>query len=134
MAQNPLEMIGLQIIKFGVVGVTAMAVHFVVVVTLVYVSNHPLLANFVGFLIAFQISFAGHSLWTFQLTGKNNKDHKTRFFTVAVLGFLINELGYFLLLNILHIDYRVALLFVLLVVSALTFILSKLWAFRVIKE
>lgn len=132
--QKTLEMIGLQIIKFGVVGIVAMAVHFAVVVALVAYNFHPLLANLAGFLIAFHLSYAGHSLWTFELSGKNGRNHRARFFSVAALGFVVNELGYFFLLRVLHIDYRLALVLVLLAVSALTFILSRLWAFRELKE
>lgn len=123
-------MIGLQLIKFGIVGVAAMAVHFIVVIVLVSFKCHPLVANLGGFLVAFQVSYAGHSLWTFELTGKNNKKQKLRFFTVAVLGFLINELSYLFLLRFLNLDYRLALILVLILVSALTFILSRFWAFR----
>lgn len=122
-------MIGIQLIKFGVVGVTAMAVHFIVVIVLVTFNCHPLLANLAGFLIAFQVSYAGHSLWTFEITERDHKKHKTRFFTVAALGFLINELSYFFLLKLLSLDYRIALALVLCLVSALTFILSRFWAF-----
>jgi putative flippase GtrA len=123
-------MIGLKLIKFGIVGIVALTVHFIVAIVLVTLKCPPLLANLAGFLIAFQFSFVGHSLWTFELTGKNRGKQKIRFFTVAILGFLINELSYFFLISFLNVDYRIALFFVLFFVSALTFILSQLWAFK----
>jgi putative flippase GtrA len=123
-------MIGLQIIKFGIVGITAMAVHLLIVIILVGFLCPPLLANIAGFLIAFQISYAGHLLWTFELTEKNNRKHQIRFFTVAILGFLINEFSYFFLLRFLNLDYRIALIMVLFLVSVFTFMLSRFWAFR----
>jgi putative flippase GtrA len=119
----------LQIARFGVVGVAAMAVHWLVVVALVPVGLAPLIANVVGFGIAFNVSYLGHRYWTFT----SDAAHATtlgRFFAVALGSFIINEALYSLLLRYTHLDYQVALALVLFTVAGLTFVLSRHWAFK----
>jgi putative flippase GtrA len=54
----------------------------------------------------------------------------TRFFAVAVTGFLLNETLYWGLLDFGPFSYRIALLIVLATVAVVTFLLSKHWAFK----
>lgn len=116
---------------FGVVGVSAMLVHFGVVAwLLVPLGMAPLQANVLGFLIAFQVSYWGHRQQTFQARHIPHRQALPRFFGVACLSFVVNEAMYGLLLRFTPLNYRAALLLVLIVVAALTFALSKLWAFR----
>jgi len=115
---------------FAAVGFSAMAVHFAVVALwLVPAGLPPLLANVAGFLVAFQVSYWGHRGLTFQATDVAHRQGMPRFFAVACLAFAVNETMYFLLLRYTALDYRLALLFVLILVAGLTFVLSKLWAF-----
>ena len=119
-----------ELLWFGVVGFSAMAVHYLVVTLwLVPYGLPPLLANVAGFLIAFQVSYWGHRGLTFQASEVAHGRGLPRFFAVAVLAFCVNEAMYFLLLRFTSLDYRVALLLVLILVAAFTFVLSKLWAF-----
>ncbi|MET0377456.1 MAG: GtrA family protein [Spongiibacteraceae bacterium] len=116
-----------QLARFGVVGVAAMCVHWLVVRLLVPAGMAPLLANVVGFGVAFNISYFGHRNWTFA----SDSAHRAtfwRFLTVALTSFALNEALYSVLLQFM--DYSLALAIVLVAVSVLTFILSKLWAFR----
>lgn len=53
-----------------------------------------------------------------------------KFFLVSGLSFCLNESLYAIFLEELHLYYSVALALVLLIVPPVTFILSKLWAFR----
>ncbi len=119
----------LQIARFGVVGVAAMAVHWLVVVALVSLGLAPLIANVMGFAVAFNVSYLGHRRWTFA----SDAAHSTtlgRFFAVALGSFIINEVLYSLLLRYTHLNYQVALALVLFAVAALTFVLSRYWAFK----
>jgi len=120
-----------ELTRFGTVGVSAAAVNFAMVLLLVsFVHLRPLLANVVAFLTAFQVSYHGHKRWTF---GQHNARHvsvMTKFFIVAGLSFILNEGLFALLLRETHLYYPIALLVVLLVIPPITFILSKMWAFR----
>ena len=115
---------------FGVVGVTAMLVHLgSVSLLLVPLGLPPLVANVLGFLLAFQISHAGHRRLTFVAADAPVAQSRQRFFLVALSSFAINELLYAALLYFTDLDYRVALTIVLLAVAALTFFSARNWAF-----
>jgi putative flippase GtrA len=119
----------LQLARFGVVGVAAMMVHWLSVVMLVQAGLVPLGANVIAFGIAFNVSYWGHRNWTFGATA----DHRStlwRFFAVALCSFMLNELMYYLLLKFTALSYQLALAIVLVAVAALTFALSRQWAFR----
>jgi putative flippase GtrA len=117
-----------QLARFGAVGIAAMAVHWLIVAILVPLRSPPLLANVAGFAIAFNVSYAGHRRWTFAATTAKHSTFK-RFVGVALLSFAVNEALYYVLLQA-GMEYRVALLVVLVAVAALTFLLSRYWAFR----
>lgn len=115
---------------FGVVGVTAMLVHLgSVALAFVPLGLSPLLANVLGFLIAFQVSHAGHHRLTFRHQEAPGSRSRRRFFGVALLSFAVNEMMYWLLLRYTALDYRLALAMVLLAVAALTFVVARRWAF-----
>ena len=119
-----------ELVRFGIVGATAFLVHFgVVTLWLVPSGLAPLWANVFGFLIAFAVSYAGHRHLTFRAKHVMHLQALPRFFSVAILGFAVNETLYFVLLRFTPLDYRIALFLVLLIVAIMTFSLSKLWAF-----
>lgn len=119
-----------QLFWFGVVGISAMLVHLgSVVLVLVPLGLTPLIANVAGFLVAFQVSHAGHRRLTFQATQAPASRSRLRFFMVATISFAINECLYWLLLRYTSLDYRMALACVLVIVAALTFFAARNWAF-----
>lgn len=119
-----------QLTRFGIVGATAALVNMLVVFLLVhFLAWQPLVANILAFAIAYHVSFFGHHHWTFQRNAKA-KTAWSKFLLVAVGSFILNEGFYALFLHVLHLQYIVALLLVLVVVPPITFCLSKLWAFR----
>jgi len=115
--------------RFGIVGVLAMATHYLLVLLLVHFSVAPLIANVFAFVGAFQVSYWGHSSWSFSDLSASRKDSFRRFVIVSVSGFLLNELLFFLFLKFTHIPYQISLLIVLPFVAGLTFLLSRHWAF-----
>jgi putative flippase GtrA len=117
-----------QLLRFGAVGIAAMAVHWAVVALLVPLGSQPLLANIAAFAVAFNVSYAGHRHWTFAAAHTSHSTFK-RFLGVALLSFALNEALYYLLLRA-GMEYRLALMVVLVAVAALTFVLSRFWAFR----
>ncbi|WP_046166871.1 GtrA family protein [Chromobacterium vaccinii] len=119
-----------QLFWFGVVGVSAMLLHFALVtLVLVPLGVPPLVANALGFLGAFQLSYWGHRRFTFEAGHVPHRQALPRFFGVSCLSFCANEAMYFALLRLTPLDYRVSLAVVLFAVAALTFLLGKLWAF-----
>lgn len=121
--------LALQLCRFGVVGVSAAAIHFAVVVCLVSIQSvPPLLANIGGFLVAFQLSYWGHRRWTFAANAAH-KPALMKFLLVQSCNFGFNQ-SLFALFLALQIPYQWALLLVLGILPAFTFILSKQWVFR----
>jgi putative flippase GtrA len=115
---------------FVAVGAVAAAVHWGVVVWLVSQREwRPLLANVLGWLVAFTVSFAGHHLLTFRGHGATLRSAVGRFFLVSAGGFAINEATYAVLLGWLGQRYALALALVLVAVAVLTYFLSRHWAF-----
>jgi putative flippase GtrA len=117
------------IVAFGFVGAAAALVHFLVVGLLAPLGAHPLAANVVAFLVAFGVSFFGHSRWSFPAR-RAWLGALPRFLAVAVSSFVANEILYALLLWFTPLGYREALVIVLILVASATFVASKHWAFR----
>lgn len=127
---RPLQARG-RIAWFVLVGTAAAAVHWGVVVMLVeHAGWRPLLANVLGWLIAFGVSFSGHHRWTFRDHGAPVWRSALRFFALSAAGFTINEAVYALLLHWSGLRYDLVLAGVLVAVAGGTYVLSRHWAFK----
>ena len=120
---------------FGLVGFSAMLVHFLAVTTVfVPIGIAPLNANILGFLIAFGVSYLGHSKLTFKKETSTPRKEKVaeiiKFFGVALTGFFMNQALFFALLSYTSLGLDLSLGITLILVSGSTFILSKFWAFK----
>lgn len=120
-----------QLFRFGIVGVSAGAVHFSVVVFFVEMSLlKPLFANIIAFMIAFQVSYSGHRYWTFRGTVTDHRVAFPKLFLVSTLTFFANESLFYVFMSYFQLPYQVALLIVLTILPITTFALSKFWVFR----
>ena len=120
-----------QAVQFVGVGGAAAATHLAVVFLLVQgLAMAPLAANVLAFLVAFVVSYNGHALLTFSAAQAKGWPVVARFFAVACLAFVANELLYYIALNWLHWHYFWSLAVVLVLVAAGTFVLGKFWAFK----
>jgi len=119
-----------QLAWFVVVGCTAALTHWQVAVACVETLGWPpLLANAAGWLVAFNVSLLGHYYLSFKHRGATFKQAARRFFVVAILAFAVNEVAYAALLHFSPLAYDAALVLVLVSIAALTFVLSRWWAF-----
>lgn len=119
-----------QIFLFGAVGITSSLTHLLMVYLFVnHLKLQPAIANIFAFLIAYPVSFFGHSYLTF--ASRPHRRHLSfyRFLIVAVLGFLLNEGLYLIFLYYTSFHYLLSLGIILIIVPAITFVLSKFWAF-----
>lgn len=114
---------------FLAVGGTAALVHMGV---FALVQDHmlPELANALGFVIAFGVSFAGHRLLSFKDAATSVRTSLGRFAVTALAGFASNELVFALLLRVGGLPALVALLIALVLAAGQTFLFSRFWAFR----
>ena len=110
-----------QPLQFALVGGCAAATHLAVVALLVQLTQMaPLVANVLAFLAAFVVSYNGHALLTFSSAGARGWPVVGRYFAVACLSFVGNELLYALALDWLHWHYLWSLAGVLLLVAVAT--------------
>ncbi|WP_332459889.1 GtrA family protein [Bordetella genomosp. 9] len=120
-----------QLSWFVAVGCAAAATHWLVVVACVEgIGARPLAANVAGWLVAFCVSFSGHYLLTFRQQAGAWHVAARRFFCISAAGFIVNEVSYAWLLRRTAMRYDVLLASILVAIAVLTFLLSRLWAFR----
>lgn len=120
-----------EIVCFVMVGCAAAATHWGIAVACVDgLDLPPLLANVLGWLVAFIVSFSGHYWLTFRHQAKAFSVALRRFFLVSAGGFAINEASYAWLLKATAIRYDLLLAAILIALAFLTFVVSRLWAFR----
>ena len=114
---------------FLAVGGTAALVHMGV---FALVQHHmlPELANALGFVIAFGVSFAGHRWLSFKDATTSVRTSLGRFAVTALAGFASNELIFALLLRVGGLPALVALFVALVFAAGQTFLFSRFWAFR----
>lgn len=119
-----------QALRFAVVGGAATVVHYVTALALVTAGGWPpRWANLGGFVVAFAVSFLGQWKWTFGAADAPARRALPAYFAVAVSSFLLNAALFELLLRYAPLPYYVSLALVLGTVAALTFVLSRKWAF-----
>ena len=90
----------------------------------------PELANALGFVVAFFVSFAGHRRLSFRDASTSMATSFGRFAATALGGFATNELVFMLLLRALSWPDLLALFVALVLAAGQTFVLSRFWAFK----
>jgi putative flippase GtrA len=116
-------------IWFLAVGAAAALTHMGVF-ALAQTKMWPELANALGFVVAFFVSFFGHRLLSFKDAGTSVATSFKRFTVTALAGFASNELVFIVLLRALELPSLVALFLALVFAAGQTFMLSRFWAFR----
>lgn len=121
-----------QPIKFILIGSVAAFIHLTILhITVRYLDFTPLWGNAIAFIIAFMVSYIGHSFWTFNHKKHEYKGSLLRFLVTQLLcSFMLNQGGYALLLKFASLNYMLASFIVLITVPVVTYTLSKYWAFK----
>lgn len=114
---------------FTAVGVAAALTHLAVF-ALTQHRMWPELANALGFVVAFGVSFAGHRHLSFRDAGTSALQSLRRFGATALAGFAVNEAVFVLLLRAFGWPSWLALVLALVVAAGQTFVLGRFWAFR----
>ena len=116
------------------VGVLATFVHMVIGFLLIQSNWHPLTANMLAFAIAFLVSFVGHLGFSFADQAVSAPDALWKFAVVALIGFGCNETLLAVLVSYSSFSDTIALWVSTGSAAALTFSLSKSWAFRASRD
>jgi putative flippase GtrA len=119
-----------QLSRFGVVGVTATAVHVGVGLGLNEVAGiAPLWANLIAFSCALGVSFFGQTRLTFPGSATDGGAF-IRFAVIAISGLALNQFIVWVVTSLFGRPYWLALGIILLTVPGITFLLLKFWALR----
>lgn len=115
----------LQMVRFGLVGGIATFTHLIVATGLLFVApSAPLIAiNIVAFVVAFGVSFIGHSRYTFKAKGSLPK-----FLIAALAGLAANNLVLVGLMALRAPDLP-SLWAATLAAPLVVYAISKTWAF-----
>lgn len=118
-----------RVVRFGLVGLAAAAVHYGVAISLVMLVDwSPQVANVGGYLPALLVSYHGQGRYTFRMSPKN-QSRFWRFAATSFAGLMINAAGYAIVLHFTNLDYRIALGLVLIAAALLTYLALGRWVF-----
>lgn len=115
---------------FALVGALAALVHYAVAVGCHAFGLLPTPSNVFGFCCAFPVSYFGHRYWSFQATQVPHIQALPRFLMVALLGFSGNQTLLLLGLHYTSAPFWLVLGVVMVLIAAMTFVLSRYWAFK----
>ena len=111
------------------VGCAAAVLHWLTAVAAVRAGLAPLVANPLGWFVAFWMSWAGHQWLSFRAASPSPWRSLPRFAAVSFAGFAVNEAAYAWMLHESGLRFDIALALVLVVVAVLTWAASRRWAF-----
>jgi putative flippase GtrA len=117
-----------QVLKFGVVGLLATAVHSAIYMAAVLQGVAPLVANLAGFGVAFLVSFLGHWRWTFVQAAAPVRRALLKFLLTSLMGLASNSACTWLAAERLRLPPASALIGILFVTPLLVFRVATRWA------
>lgn len=118
-----------QIIKFGIVGVLAFFIDYGVMILLKEVFG---IWYFLAAMISFTMSVVFNYIISMRyvFSGKEGMSKKKEFvifIILSVLGLIINQLGMWILVDVVDIDYRISKFFVTAIVMVWNFVTRKIF-------
>lgn len=123
-----------QLASFAIVGVGATLTHAIMFnIAFEQLQFHHLVANILGFCLAFLVSYLGQFHWTFKEQAIQLKDKRSAFFKflkTALLGFAVNLFWSYLILVFLQFHHYYYLALLTFVTPILIFLLNKFWVFK----
>lgn len=119
-----------QLGRFFTVGMVATGVH---VAAALYLNGpgglSPLSANIGAFCVAFAFSYAGNYVYTFEAMA-DHRQSVPRFLIVSLVGLALNQSIVWLCVEKLGWAFWQSMLPVAVMVPALGYVMSRMWAFR----
>lgn len=117
-----------ELLSFGIVGIAATLAHVLLAWLLIDLFRcNPYVANLMGTIAAFSISFLGNAGFTFQ-TNRTLQSSAIRYVFVSLTSFILTT-GVLAGTRYLGLPTHIYVLVVLATVPPATFLLAKLWAF-----
>ena len=118
----------IQLAKFSVVGLSGYVINLAVYSALLGLGAHRAAA--ISFVIAAANNYWWNRVWTFSTQRGAFAYQGMRFFVVAVIGWIVNQLWLFVFLDALGLGKIVSQAIAIILVMPLNFLGNKLWSFR----
>ena len=115
-------------VRFGIVGVAATIVYFVIGISLERAGVAVLVGNAVAYVLGFIVSYFGHKLWSFQSSASHGSA-LPRFLIAWFAGLGLNTLIIWALMRF-GAPYVVAMWVAIVLVPVFTYFAQKFWVFR----
>ena len=116
---------------FGIIGSLAALVHYCVAVSLEgFIHMSPAYANIAGFVLAFPVSYFGHSKLSFANHQSRHQEALPKFFAVALAGFIANQILVLGLMHLFKLPFWLILGVVMVIVAITSYLMSRFWAFK----
>ena len=122
-------------IKFGITGVLGLVIDFAL--TWVFkdeLNVNKFIANAIGFTTAVVCNYFIHRNWTFKGNKSKSGPQFTAFFTVSVIGLLLNSAIIFLLSNMLFLNFYLSKAIAIFIVFFWNFSANYFFVFKSKKE
>lgn len=117
--------------NFIIVGVFATLIHVVIFTILVeFFIVNAVIASLPAFLLSMLTSYIANHKWTFQATGDHHI-YLPKYAFVSIIGLFINVLITYIVINIMGYLYGIALVLVIITVPSVTFLLNRIWTYKV---
>jgi len=132
MSPRPENFLG-ELLKFGVVGVTATTVYLALYASLIeFAGVAPLVSNCFGSAAGVLVSFAGHNWWTFRgaAARRHLANTSSRFLLVNLIGFVQSTIIVYVVTGLLAAGYEYSIIVILAVVPLSNYLLNKFWTFN----
>lgn len=124
------ELFSNQWARFLFMGFCATAAYYILGLFFVTLLKLPLLVgNTAAFALSFAVSYFGHSLWTFR-TDRTIGETLPKFTLTQLLAFFLNSFIIDTFCRRFNVPYPIAMIVVIIIVPAITFIICKFWIFR----
>lgn len=118
--------------RFGVVGLLAACVHYMVAISLLNLWSLSIgVSNLIGFLLAFWVSFFGHHYFSFQIKQQISQESLLKFLLVASMGFVLNESLVLSLHHATSLSLQQIVIIAIAITACITFFLNKLFSFQI---
>jgi putative flippase GtrA len=118
-----------KLVRFSIIGALATLVHWSVVVFLYNTfSISPLIANFLGYIVAVIVSFYGHRTWVF--LASDSIETRTKYVFISLSALALQQLLIYISIDRILLRFEILMILILVITAIYSFLLMERWAFK----
>ena len=118
-----------KLLRFSIIGALATLVHWSVVVFLYNTfSISPLIANFLGYLVAVIVSYYGHRTWVF--LASDSIKTRVKYVSISLSALALQQLLIYISIDRILLRFEILMILILGITAIYSFLLMERWAFK----